>query len=532
MPKQTIPYNKTGYFSKLTCDYLAEKETVKSFYGAFPKLENFGEQLETKGITFSSESRKVLVKQLTFQYKNTTTSEATLSNIKSLSETNTFTITTGHQLNLFSGPLYFLYKIFSVINLSEKLKKAFPKSNFVPVYWMATEDHDFDEINYFNLFGKKFHWNRKDGGAVGELSTEGLDLVLNNLEKALGKSKNAKELCSLFSNAYLNHSTLSEATRYLGNELFSEYGLVILDGNDAVLKNAFVPFVEKELTQHLSYKVITKTTAGLTILGYPEQVHPREINLFYLGDGIRERIIEKEGKFHVNNTALTFSRDEILKELNLHPEKFSPNALLRPLYQELVLPNLCYVGGGGELAYWFQLKDYFKNVTIPFPILLLRNSVLLISLKNKIKLENFDVPIESLFLPSHELEEYYAKQLSEIKIDFSEQREYLIEQFKGLYKLAELTDASFVGAVAAQEKKQLNGLEHLEKRLLKAQRRRHADRISKLLRIQEELFPKKSLQERTLNFSEFYLEFGDTLLKQLKDNLNPLLNEFTVLELS
>jgi len=230
MPKQTIPYNKTGYFSKLTCDYLAEKETVKSFYGAFPKLENFGEQLETKGITFSSESRKVLVKQLKLQYKNTTTSEATLSNIKSLSETNTFTITTGHQLNLFSGPLYFLYKIFSVINLSEKLKKAFPKSNFVPVYWMATEDHDFDEINYFNLFGKKFHWNRKDGGAVGELSTEGLDLVLNNLEKALGKSKNAKELCSLFSNAYLNHSTLSEATRYLGNELFSEYGLVILDG--------------------------------------------------------------------------------------------------------------------------------------------------------------------------------------------------------------------------------------------------------------------------------------------------------------
>jgi len=531
MPKQTIPYYKTGYFSKLMCDYLAEKEAVKSFYGAFPKLENFGKQLETKGNTFSSESRKVLVKQLKLQYKNTTTSEATQKNIESLSEANTFTITTGHQLNLFTGPLYFLYKIFSVINLSEKLKETYPKSNFVPVYWMATEDHDFEEINYFNLFGTKLAWDREGGGAVGELSTEGLDVLLKDLETKLGSSVNAKKLISLFAEAYTKNSNLAEATRFLGNRLFSDYGLVIVDGNDVELKKEFVPFVEKELTESLSYKTITETTAGLTALGYPEQVYPREINLFYLAEGIRERIIEEEGSYYVNDTDLVFSKDEILKEAKENPQNFSPNALLRPLYQEAILPNLCYVGGGGELAYWFQLKDYFERVQVTFPILLLRNSVLLVPSRYSEKLKKLHANIESLFLPKHELEADYTKQLSEVKIDFSQQKETLVQQFKALHTLAEQTDASFKGAVNAQEKKQLNGLEHLEKRLLKAQKRKHSDQLERLSDLQDILFPKQSLQERTLNFSEFYLEYGDTLLQELKEHLDPLANTFTILEL-
>lgn len=528
MPTKTIPYQETGYFSSLICDYLDEKDTLNPFYANFPKLENFSKQIEKKQ-GFTLESRDVLVEALKKQYINASISKETRDNIQSLADKNTFTITTGHQLNLFTGPLYFLYKIFSVINLSEKLNKEHSENHFVPVYWMATEDHDFDEINYFNFEGKKIQWNREVAGAVGEFSTEGLDEVLEVVQAKLGNSENAQYLTELFKEAYTKHKTLTEATRYLANQLFKQYGLVIIDGNDVALKKEFIPYAEKELTENRSYKEVTKTTEKLTNLGYTEQVHPREINLFYLKKGMRERIIEREGTFYINDTELSFSKDELLKELENHPERFSPNALLRPLFQEVVLPNLCYVGGGGELAYWFQLNNYFEDVEVPFPMLLLRNSVLLVPSKLSEKLEKLDVSIEELFLKQHELKTKHTKRISEIDIDFSRQREHLQQQFKDLYSLAEKTDASFLGAVGAQEKKQLNGLDNLEKRLLQAQKRKLADELERLTSIQDILFPNQSLQERTMNFSEFYLEYGDRLFSEIKDNLDPLVNEFTVL---
>ncbi|MCF6307952.1 MAG: bacillithiol biosynthesis cysteine-adding enzyme BshC [Flavobacteriaceae bacterium] len=540
MSVKTIPYTETNYFSKLVGDYLAEKPELQSFYHRFPKLENFEGQLEEKQKSLRSDinrnrsatnTRLTLVNVLNNQYQNLAVSEATQNNINSLTKETTFTITTGHQLNLFTGPLYFLYKIFSVINLSGKLNKKHPSNHFAPVYWMATEDHDFDEINYFNLFGKKIEWKRTASGAVGELSTEGLEELLKELESELGASENAQKLIQLFSEAYIKHNNLTDATRYLANELFSDYGLIIIDGNDHDLKQQFIPFAKKELTENLAFHVINKTTEKLESVGYKKQVNPREINLFYLKKNLRERIVKKEGVFKINNTELTFSKEEILKELQNFPERFSPNALLRPLFQEIVLPNLCYVGGGGELAYWFQLKDYFKSVEVTFPILLLRNSVLLVPKRLSKKLEKLNENIEALFFSQYDLENKHTLQLSDIKIDFTQQREHLKKQFEDLYEVAKKTDQSFLGAVAAQEKKQLNGLDKLEKRFLKAEKRKLVDQLNRLTSIQNKLFPKESLQERTVNFSELYLEFGDGLLKELKGNLDSLVNEFTVLEL-
>ncbi len=531
MSKSTLSYQKTGYFSKLMCDYLNKETTLDNFYGNFPEIENFETQVEAKKASFDSSLRKRLVTQLKKQYAQLEPSEVTKHNIDSLISENTFTITTGHQLNLFTGPLYFLYKIISVINLSKDLKKKYPKNHFVPVYWMATEDHDFDEINYFNFKGKKIVWERESGGAVGEFTTDGLDSVLEILKGEFGTTDHAKFLLDLFEEAYVKHDNLADATRYLGNALFKNDGLVIVDGNDKELKKAFIPFAEKELTKRTSYNCISDTTKRLTGLGYPEQVHPREINLFYLTEGLRERIIERDGKFYVNDTNLSFSEFEILEELKSNPQRFSPNALLRPLFQEVILPNLCYVGGGGELAYWFQLQDYFKEVEVVFPILLLRNSVLLSSNKFSEKLKKLQVDIDQLFLDQDELKSAYTRQLSTIDIDFSKQKNYLKQQFKELYELASKTDKSFMGAVAAQEKKQLNGLDHLENRLLKAQKRNLCDALNRLTVIQNDLFPKQSLQERTVNFSEMYLEYGDLLIDLLKKDLKPLEHKFTILNL-
>jgi len=534
MPTHCIPYRETGYFSSLIEDYLEEKEALKSLYNRFPTLENFAKQMEEKGNSYPKEQRKILVEALQNQYTNLTVSEATQNHISILKEQNTFTITTGHQLNLFTGPLYFLYKIISTINLCKELKQKYPKNNFVPIYWMATEDHDFEEINYFNFNEKKVVWNRKSSGAVGELTTEGLKEVGAIFSESLGHSPNAIYLKSLFEKAYIYHNNLADATRYLANELFGKDGLVILDANKKELKQFFIPFVKKELEEQSSSLTIEETNkkiASIPNTKYKLQVNPREINLFYLRNNTRERIIKREDTYFINHSTLTFSSEEIQNEAEKHPERFSPNVMLRPLYQEVILPNLCYIGGGGEIAYWLQLKSFFEEVKITFPILLLRNSAILISKKQFEKIKKLKLSIKDFFLPTFELETKVTKQISEINIDFSPQKMYLQQQFKDLYQLAKQTDPSFIGAVAAQEKKQLNGLDALEKRLLKAQKRKISSHLNRVLTLQEELFPNRSLQERIENFSKWYLEYGEELIPMLFANLKPMEQKFKIIVL-
>ena len=534
MPTDCIPFRETNYFSSLICDYLDENPDLKPFYNRFPNLENFKDQIKENRHFESGlleRSRKVLSKVLSEQYKNINASALTKQNIEDLKQKNTFTITTGHQLNLFTGPLYFLYKIISTINLTKQLKAEYPECNFVPIYWMATEDHDFEEINYFNYKGKKIHWNVDSKGAVGELNTNGLEDVYKIFASEIGQSENADFLKDLFNRAYLKHSNLTDATRYLANELFKDYGLVILDANHSDLKHLFIPFIEDELVKQTSYRRIVETSKRLNNIttNHKVQVNPREINLFYLKENLRERIVEKDGLYQVNETNISFSKSEILEELKNFPERFSPNVIMRPLYQEVILPNLCYIGGGGELAYWLQLKSYFEAVNVPFPMLLLRNSVLIKTEKQTLKLKKLNLTLRDLFLNQKDLINTQVKILSEIDIDFSNQKEHLNQQFKDLYALAKKTDKSFVGAVAAQEKKQINGLTHLEKRLLKAQKRKLNEQITRITELQNELFPSQSLQERNLNFSEIYLEFGEELIPKLMQELKPLKGEFLVL---
>jgi len=532
MEVEGIPFKKTGYFSELICDYLDGKETLSPFYGKPPQINQFKEQIKAKQ-NFPQAHRKVLHSVLKEQYNSVSISEDTKVNISLLKEASTFTVVTGHQLNLFTGPLYFLYKIISTINLTKELKLSNPECDFVPIYWMATEDHDFDEINYFNFKGKKLQWNKKASGAVGPMETDGLEAILEAFSNEMGNSINGNRLKEWFSKAYLEHDNLTDATRFLANELFGEHGLVILDGNNAELKRLLQPYVKRDLLENTSYKKVIATIDQLQALpeSYGIQVNPREINYFYLIDGVRERLVERDGKFYVNDTKIEFSQAEILAELENYPERFSPNVIARPLYQEVILPNLCYIGGGGELAYWLQLKAMFEEMKVPFPVLLLRNSALVITGKQMEKLQRMNISLTDIFLKQSSLINKKIREISNIDIDFTPQKKYLEEQFKGLYELASQTDASFLGAVKAQEVKQLQGLDHLEKRLLKAQKRKLEDHVMRMTEIQNQLFPNKSLQERNLNFSELYLEYGERLIPKLMKALRPLSGDFSIIEM-
>ncbi|UOK41161.1 MULTISPECIES: bacillithiol biosynthesis cysteine-adding enzyme BshC [Flavobacterium] len=529
MPTDPISYQNSGYFSKLIVDYLNQEPEVQSLYHRFPTLENFRLQAEEKTNHFSEENRNILVNALEKQYSGFEISQATKANIALLKDNKTLTITTGHQLNLFTGPLYFLYKIVSTINLAKQLKTAYPEFNFVPVYWMATEDHDFEEINYFQFKDKKIQWNRESQGPVGRFSTEGLENVFEAFSKELGIGDNAAYLRDLFKKAYLDHSNLTDATHYLANELFKEHGLVIIDGDDAALKKLFVPYVKQELIEQTSFTKVSETIKEFK--NYTVQVNPREINLFYIDDNLRERILFEEGIYKINNTNLTFSESELLAELENNPEKFSPNVILRPLYQEVILPNICYIGGGGEIAYWMELKSTFEANEVLFPILLLRNSVLLTTEKQAAKADKLNMKWSDLFSKQHDLLNRKTAEFSNFNLDFSGQKVILKQQFEKLTDIASQTDKSFLGAVKAQETKQLKGLDSLEKRLLKAEKRKHSEELLRISTLQNELFPNQSLQERKANFSEFYLENGSGLIARLIENLHPLSNTFQVITL-
>lgn len=529
MNKQTIPYSQTTFFSSLINDYLANEEKLHPFINHNCSLQAFADAITERKQT--SVNRELLTKQLQEQYKDLPISDAVKANIERLKNSNCFTITTGHQLNLFTGPLYFLYKIISAINLTKTLNATYPENDFVPVYWMATEDHDFEEINHFNLFNERLSIQKEAGedGAVGKLSLTNATEVAQQLEVLLGDRNGGDKIVELFKQFYTVDSNFAQATKALVNHLFGDYGLVIIDGDDAELKRNMIPYFEQELVEQKNHQYIEKTTQQLTDLGYKSQVTPREINLFYLDKNLRERIVIEDEQYKVLNTNLSFTKEQILTELNNHPEKFSPNVVLRPLYQEVILPNLAYIGGGGELAYWFQLKDMFNANNVFFPTLILRNSVLIIDAGSTKKMQKLGLEVSQLFEDTEELIKEYVTQHADINLALSQQKEQLTKLYEPIENKAVQVDKTLQAVVNAELQKAINGITNIEARLLKAEKQREEVAVNQIRGIKDKLFPNGGLQERHDNMSSLLLFYGMDFIPTLMQHLHPLDKELVVL---
>ena len=488
--------------------YIAKNEKLLPFVNHFPTISKFKNQLTEK--KNHSIDRGVLVKVLKEQNFNFPLTDASNRNIDLLQSEETFTVTTGHQLCLFTGPLYFIYKIISTINLAEQLKENFPQNNFVPTFWMATEDHDFQEINHINLFGKKIAWDSGQTGAVGRMSLDGFESVLVELKEVLCETENANKLVSLFENAYLKHKNLADATRFLVNELFGKFGLVIIEGDDKKLKQQFVPIIKKDVLQNGFVTAIKQNSKSLAN-DYKAQAFVRDINFFKLTKGNRELI--KGGIAE--------------KEIAENPENFSPNVLLRPLYQETILPNIAYIGGGAEVAYWMQLKSTFQQENIPFPILVLRNSAMLIEDKQKQKFESLGFEINDLFSAIDELKKQYILSNSKEDISLDIEKSELEKLYNKL--LLKTNDKGLQASVNASHQKQLKSFEKLEQKLIRLEKQKHQNALNAIAKIKQQLFPKTILQERYDNFIPFYLKHGDNFIEILKESFNPLDANFVVL---
>jgi bacillithiol biosynthesis cysteine-adding enzyme BshC len=524
-----LSYSDTGYFSKLVTDYLQNDAKLKEFYTYHFNLEGISEAIQER--KKYPVSRDVLVQTLNSQYKHLSTHENAINNIRLLANENTYTVCTAHQPNLLTGYLYFIYKIIHAIKLAEELKQLYPDKNFVPVYYMGTEDNDLEELGTFRYNKDKYTWDG-DGqkGAVGRMGTKGLKGLLNELFKLFGPpGANCDALIKMLSEAYLQHKTIADATQFLVNELFGRYGLIILNPDEAVFKQAILPIIEDDLLNQTAYTIVSEQIKKLSA-HYDTQAQPRPINLFYLDEQLRERIEQKADKWKVVGTNTEWNKNELIDELNLHPERFSPNVILRGLLQESILPDVAFIGGGAEVAYWLELKSLFHHYKVFYPVVCLRQSVLWINTQQAKLRMQLQLSLPDLFKEEATLIKEYIAKNSEVQWQTNGETADIEKILNGLRQKASTIDPTLKGSAEAVQTKIKYQLQVLEKKMLRAEKKKMQVQVLRINKLKNELFPDNSLQERVENFSFYFLQYGLSYFDTLKDSMRASMPQFMVIE--
>lgn len=530
MRARYLPYPLTRRFSSLVTDYLAAKSSLDGFYNFRPDAEGLSKAIEARA-AFPVD-RETLVTVLQQQYEGLPDAEETLKNVALLRDAQTYSVCTAHQPNLATGYLYFVYKIIHAIRLTQELKQAHPHLNFVPVYYMGSEDADLDELGTFRFRERRFVWDAAgQQGAVGRMNTASLKPLLEELFRLLGPpGVHEKALRAMLQEAYLGQPTIAAATRYLVHALFGRYGLIVLDADDAGLKRNFLSVMQEDLTQHAALGLVEAASRRLHEAGYIAQAFPRAINLFYLKDQLRARVERDGEQWKVHGTDIFWTQEELLTELNAHPERFSPNVVLRPLYQESILPNVAFIGGGSELAYWLQLKEVFEKHGVFYPAVLLRQSVMWLRPEQRVLWQKTGLSDAALFLPFDAAIRQWLEAQGGADWKLHKERDDFDALLEELRKRASAIDASLDRSSLAMQARMNRLFDALEGKMLRALKRKNAVAMERIRRLQEQLFPGGGLAERRENFMPYYLELGAAFFDSLMAAMEPLRNEFLIVE--
>jgi len=510
----SIPLLESELLSSLMKDYLGQSASVQSLYEFAPVASSVAPAVQQK--KQQHVNRKLLVEVLQKQYKDFDISDASRKNIELLNDENTFTVTVAHQPSLLLHPAYYANKIASTIALANELNRTETSFRCVPLFWLGSEDHDFDELGKAKIFDKEIIWQTECKGALGRYSAEGLKEVNEQVKAITGETDFVQLL-----NAGLDKcKTFGEYTRYLLNALFGKYGLVILDQDDVQLKQSFAHIIEEEIFQSTAQGVLKENVEFLQT-NYKLQASPREINFFYLGDNFRERIVRNDNatRFTVLNQSIAFTDEEMKAEIQSHPERFSPNVIYRPLFQEFVLPNIAFVGGGAECSYWLQLKPLFQHYKVQYPLILHRPPMAVISASAQKKMDKLNVQAVDLFQPIDAFVNNYIELQSSVNLSLEDARKSIEHLFENIAVTATAIDVTLTQSVQAEKQKLLNSIEQLEGKFLKAHKRKNETLVTQLRAVHESVFPNGTFQERSESFLPHLSdpEFLDALV----ENGNP-----------
>lgn len=522
-----IPYSQTLAFTRITTDYLDQADALKPFFTHAPTLDGIRNAIEAK--KNHKVNRNLLADVLKKQY-NELNSDIISKQIESLRSEKTFTITTAHQPNILTGPLYFLYKIAHAIKLASHLKEKFSEHNFVPVYYMGSEDADLEELGHLHIDGVKYEWATKQRGAVGRMKVDREFLqLLDRVEGRIGVLPNGKDIMPKMRNFFREGVLIQDAMFLLVHELFGEEGLIVLLPDEPSLKRELIPVFKDDLLSEKPSELVEATIAEIDRAGYKVQANPRSINLFYLKDDIRNRI-EKIGEdFVVVDTDIRFSQSQLLDELEHHPDRFSPNVILRGIFQETILPNIAFIGGGGELAYWLQYRNLFSHYKVPLPVLVLRNSFLIVENETHQAIEKLGLEVSDFFRHEQDILNTIVTRDSENEVRLNGTLQEAATFYEELKKKAEVIDPTLSRHVESLRTQAVKRLVELEKKMLRAEKRKYSDQSRQVQALKSRLFPSGSLQERHENFLYFYGIWGKEFINLIHKNSLALESEFTIL---
>ncbi|NNJ54724.1 MAG: bacillithiol biosynthesis BshC, partial [Bacteroidia bacterium] len=428
MQFHSVNRNSTFFQNDFIEAYYSDK--LADFSSYKPNLSELSSAIENR-LGFEQRRRDILVSELFHQYNGADIKLNTSpvgANIEKLKSSKTFTITTGQQIHIGLGPLYVLYKIVDVLTICREAKELNPDYNFVPVFWMASEDHDLEEIQSVKLYKNEFLWDTAQFGPVGRMNTKGISELFQTIENQFNLSENQLDFLVRCKDFYSN-GTVASGFRNLLHSYFGEEGLIILDADSEQLKLSVAPMLEDELLGK-NGDALKETSKQLSETGFKPQLVVRDTNVFWISKEGRSKVKLESGKILSEEGSELCAIEDVFKYVQNNAQNISPNAALRPLYQEMILPNLVYVGGGSEMRYWHQLKGLFQNYTQPLPLLHLRTSNVVIP---EAKLKPLDLNVEDLFKSENELMSLYSHDLADV-LSSLEKRKLEAENALELYE--------------------------------------------------------------------------------------------------
>ncbi len=523
-----IDFESIPQFSSRDIAYQNNPEAFKDFLFETPTLQNFKFKIEDR-LKYPVD-RALLCNVLNEQYNTLSLTEKQNENLERLKDSNCFTVCTAHQLSLLTGPLYYPVKILSAIVLTEQLQEAYPNYTFIPFFVHGSEDHDFEEIAHCSIFNKDIEWQNEEPGAVGRMSLDKFEEVLAELKGILGSKPKAIEWYSLIESIFNQSNSYSEFCFRFVHELFKNYGLLQLNMDNEQTKMAFKEIFQKEIKEQFSFHLVNQQISTLENLGYKAQATPRECNLFRITNERRERIAKVDDHhFELTQTNKVLEKGELLALIDKVPHEFSPNVILRPLYQELILPNLAYVGGGGELAYWIERKLQFKEANISFPLLIRRDSIGIIAQRKLDQWHAMGLELSQLFADIDLSLNSFAKSNFSIPKEIEETKIAVMDQYKKLESGLSKLDKGLGKSALTELQKTLKGIENLEGKAIRNLKAKNESSINRIRKIASIVQPSNGLQERKTNFLQFALDPETDFLDAIKTHINPLDKKFKLI---
>lgn len=512
-------------------DYLYEFENVAKFYPSNFRNESDIKEIFSK-VRKTEKERENIVSILREQNPASIVSGLTSSNIEVLKFQNSFAVMTGQQLGFATGPLYTIYKTITAIKLAKSLSEKYPDYNFIPVFWLEGDDHDFDEVRTLKVLDNEnsittISYNdgldaETNRGPMGEYTFDlTVDQNLEKLRSSLRETEFKSVILELLAKHYYASATFKSAFVGLMRELFDDYGLILFDPQSSKVKDILRVIFKKDVEKFrfIAEELILRS-ANLEEV-YHAQVKVKPINLFYNEDSGRYSIEPTETDFRLKGKRKKFTAEELFEQIDFFPEKISPNVILRPICQDYLFPTAFYVGGAAEISYHAQIVPYYEILNLTQPILYPRASATIIESRVQQILDKHDLKLQDFFYDNKQLALKIADSSSEIKVSdiFGRVEKELAAVFEGLREDIILIDQTLSDVVSGAKLKSEQYLNVVRDKALAAQKRKNEVIFRQIYKTSNVLYPDENLQERELNFIYFANKYGLDFIKFIYENL-------------